>query len=50
MASVDVLTDVLGSAVATASDGVISADLQLFGDFGDVLTDRQDGHGDGLHG
>ena len=34
----DVLTDVLGSAVATASDGVISADLQLFGDFGDSLT------------
>jgi len=38
VASVDVLTDVLGSAVATASDGVISADLALFGDFGDPLT------------
>ncbi len=37
--TVDVLTDVLGSAVGTASDGVISTDLQLFGDFGDVLTD-----------
>ena len=36
--SVDVLTDVLGSAVATASDGVISADLHVFGDFGDELT------------
>jgi RHS repeat-associated protein len=36
--SVDVLTDVLGSAVATASGGVISADLALFGDFGDALT------------
>jgi len=36
--SVDVLTDVLGSAVATASEGVISADLHLFGDFGDELT------------
>ena len=36
--SVEVLTDVLGSAVATASDGVISADLHLFGDFGDELT------------
>ena len=36
--SVDVLTDVLGSAVATASNGVISADLALFGDFGDPLT------------
>ena len=37
----DVLTDVLGSAVATASDGVISADLQLFGDFGDLLTTKK---------
>ena len=36
--SVDVLTDVLGSAVATASNGVISADLALYGDFGDPLT------------
>ena len=36
--SVDVLTDVLGSAVATASGGVISADLALYGDFGDPLT------------
>ena len=36
--SVEVLTDVLGSAVATASDGVISADLHVFGDFGDELT------------
>jgi RHS repeat-associated protein len=41
VASVDVLTDVLGSAVATASAGVISADLQLFGDFGDLLTTRK---------
>gem|GEM_PF-3394560 len=39
--SVDVLTDVLGSAVATASGGVISADLQLFGDFGDLLTTKK---------
>ena len=38
VASVDVLTDVLGSTVATASEGVISADLALFGDFGDALT------------
>ena len=38
VATVDVLTDVLGSAVATASAGVISADLQLFGDFGELLT------------
>ncbi len=36
--TVDVLTDVLGSVVATASGGVISADLALFGDFGDLLT------------
>ena len=41
VASVDVLTDALGSAVATASDGVISADLALFGDFGDLLTARK---------
>jgi len=38
VAAVDVLTDVLGSTVATASDGVISADLALFGDFGVPLT------------
>ncbi len=36
--TVDVLTDVLGSAVGTASDGVVSTDLALFGDFGDALT------------
>jgi RHS repeat-associated protein len=36
--SVDILTDVLGSAVATASDGVISKDLALYGDFGEALT------------
>ena len=39
--TVDVLTEVLGSAVATASDGVISADLALYGDFGDLLTTRK---------
>ncbi len=37
--TVDVLADLLGSAVTTATDGVISADLALFGDFGDLLTD-----------
>ncbi len=37
--TVDVLADLLGSAVTTASDGVISADLALYGDFGDLLTD-----------
>ena len=41
VASVDVFTDVLGSAVATASAGVISADLQLFGDLGDLLTTKK---------
>jgi hypothetical protein len=35
VASVDVLTDVLGSAVGTASGGVISSDLALYGDFGE---------------
>ena len=35
----DVLTDVLGSTVAVAVDGVIDADLRLFGDFGEVLTE-----------
>jgi RHS repeat-associated protein len=38
VASVDVLTDVLGSAVGTASGGVISSDLALYGDFGEALT------------
>ena len=37
--TLDVLSDLLGSAVSTATDGVISADLALFGDFGDLLTD-----------
>jgi RHS repeat-associated protein len=36
--TVDVLTDLLGSPVATATGGVISADLALFGDFGDTWT------------
>jgi RHS repeat-associated protein len=36
-ASVDVLADAQGSAVLTATGGVIAADLALFGDFGDVL-------------
>ncbi len=35
----DVLTDVLGSTVAVAVDGVIDADLRLFGDFGEELTE-----------
>lgn len=34
----DVLADVLGTGVAVATDGVIDADLALFGDFGDLLT------------
>jgi RHS repeat-associated protein len=38
VASVDVLTDVLGSAVGTASKGVVSSDLALYGDFGEALT------------
>jgi RHS repeat-associated protein len=33
----DVLKDVLGSPIAVAVDGVVSKDLQLFGDFGDVV-------------
>jgi len=33
----DVLKDVLGSPVGVAVDGVVSKDLQLFGDFGDVV-------------
>ncbi|MCB2411983.1 DUF6531 domain-containing protein [Demequina sp. TTPB684] len=32
----DVLKDLLGSPVGIAVDGVVSADLQVFGDFGDV--------------
>ena len=34
----DVLGDVLGSATAVATEGLISADLRLFGDFGEELT------------
>ena len=37
----DVLTDVLGSPVSIAVDGVISADVQAFSDFGDVLNAPQ---------
>ena len=33
----DVLTDVLGSAVAIGEDGIINADLRVIGDFGDDL-------------
>ena len=35
--SQDVLKDVLGSPVGVAVDGVISKDVQVFGDFGDVI-------------
>lgn len=35
----DVLTDVLGSSVSVATGGVIGADLALFGDFGELLTE-----------
>jgi RHS repeat-associated protein len=33
----DVLKDALGSPVGVAVDGVVSKDLQVFGDFGDVV-------------
>ena len=33
----DVLTDVLGSAVAIGEEGIINADLRVMGDFGDDL-------------
>ena len=33
----DVLKDVLGSPIGVAVDGVISKDVQVFGDFGDVI-------------
>lgn len=36
--TVDVVTDVLGSTITTATGGVISADLALYGDFGDPIT------------
>jgi len=34
----DVLTDLLGSAVGIAEDGIVNADLTWFGDFGDTLS------------
>jgi len=34
----DVLTDLLGSAVGVAQDGIVNADLAWFGDFGDTLS------------
>ncbi len=34
----DVLTDLLGSAVGIAQDGIVNADLTWFGDFGDTLS------------
>jgi len=34
----DVLTDLLGSAVGVAEDGIVNADLTWFGDFGDTLS------------
>gem|GEM_PF-1583984 len=34
----DVLTDLLGSAVGVAQDGIVDADLTWFGDFGDTLS------------
>ncbi len=34
----DVLTDLLGSAVGVAQDGIVGADLTWFGDFGDTLS------------
>ncbi len=32
------LTDLLGSAVGVAQDGIVNADLTWFGDFGDTLS------------
>ena len=37
----DVLTDLLGSAVGVAEDGIVNADLTWFGDFGDTLSEPE---------